>query len=119
MMRSDDGACASARGCCQSKPATSGREAVVADSSTPPSVATEAREGAPSGSCCCRPGTPEAPNPKPRRTTSDERSGPARSGSATWVALAPALTPPAVAVPPAASPPPKSPLYLRTSRLLI
>jgi hypothetical protein len=114
-------ACEPACGCCEPQSPASGQDHIGGTASVHrhvPSPTTGRCEDAPTGGCSCRSGRPDAPGPKPGQRTPAERTDPA-PGLTAWAAFDPASQRLAPHVPPGSSPPQKSPLYLRTSRLLI
>lgn len=76
------------------------------------------RFAAPARPCGCRSGEPTSPASRPESRPVEDRPDTDRSPSATSTVPAPAAVAFARPIPPDVSPP-KSPLYLRTSRLLI
>lgn len=72
----------------------------------------------PNPTCECRPGTPGDPAPKPASPSSERRTDQGRVESVDLThEVPPSLTFARIVLP--ANSPPKTPLYLRTSRLLI
>ena len=109
-------------GCC--KPSASDTPAhVVADSITSsrprPLRGMPACGTSPTGGCVCGTERPAAPEPRPGPKSSDNRSAPARDLGLFLSDLLPALVPPDRSTTPTVGHPWRTPLYLRTSRLLI
>ncbi len=121
-MTQGHGACAATCGCCEA-PASGGSapdatEAVAAHRVAPP-LGEEVRGNSPADGCACRPGLPDAPEPRPGQRTTGEETHAGRDsavGESAHDAAPRSLSHPNW---PMASPPQKSPLYLRHSRLLI
>lgn len=106
-------------GCCvpgrplPSSPAVAARFEAIA--SSPDGVLHQA----PASSCECRASEPAAPSERPAQRTSTERSEVRGLGSSAAVLPADRPSPPLGRLLLANESPPRSPLYLRTSRLLI
>ena len=119
-----DGGCATVKpcGCCNS-PATSTPAHEVANPATAsrpgPLHGVSTCETTPSGGCVCGTEQPAAPEPRPGSKSSDNRSAPARDLGLFLSDLLPALVPPDRSTTPTVGHPQRTPLYLRTSRLLI
>ncbi len=117
-MKQDQGACASACGCCTSggneAPGTRAEVATLATLPQAPGVGRPA----PAENCSCRSQEPAAPSPKPARSTAGSR--PELSDSSFFVQLGEAFAARTALTTqvPATQSPPKAPLYLRNERLL-
>ena len=122
-MKADSG-CATVKpcGCCKS-PATSTPAHEVTNpatsSRTGPLRGTPACGTSPTGGCVCGTERPAAPEPRPGPKSTDNRSAPARVLGLFLSDLLPALVPPDRSTTPTVGHPWRTPLYLRTSRLLI
>lgn len=118
------GSCATATSCgCCKVPDRPSAAPDVPDATmaarTAPIRGVPACASSPSGACVCAGERSEAPEPRPTRTTSEDRPASARELASSATDLLPSLTPPSLRYPPTAGPPPRTALYLRTSRLLI
>ena len=122
-MKADSG-CAAVKPCGCCKPSASVTPAhEVADSITAsrpgPLRGTTACGTSPTGGCVCGTERPAAPEPRPGPKTSDNRPAPARDLGLSLSDLPPSLVPPDRITTPTVGHPWRTPLYLRTSRLLI
>ncbi len=119
-----DGGCAIVKpcGCCRSL-ASDTPAHVVADSITAsrpgPLRDTSVCGASPTGGCFCDSERPAAPEPRPGSKSSDNRSDPARDLGLFLSDLLPSLVPPVRSTTPTVGHLWRTPLYLRTSRLLI
>jgi hypothetical protein len=119
-----EGGCATVKpcGCCKSPalPTTDHEVADPATASRPgPLHGVPTCETTPSGDCVCGTERPAAPEPRPGSKSSDNRSAPARDLGLFLSDLLPSLVPPDRSITPTVGHPWRTPLYLRTSRLLI
>ena len=119
-----DGGCATLKPCGCCKPLASDQpDHEVAHSSTSshtgPLRGTPACGTSPTGGCVCGTERPAAPEPRPGPKSSYNRSSPVRDLGFSPSDLLPSLAPMARSSAPTVSPPQRTPLYLRTSRLLI
>ncbi|MDB5350109.1 MAG: hypothetical protein JWN86_1356 [Planctomycetota bacterium] len=122
-MKADSG-CATVKpcGCCKpSATVTPAHEVAnsITASRSGPIRGTTACETSPTVGCVCGTERPAAPEPRPGPKSSDNRSAPARDLGLFLSDLLPSLVPPDRSTTPAVGHPWRTPLYLRTSRLLI
>jgi hypothetical protein len=117
-MARDKGGCATACGCCAV--GESGAPAARAEEATSAAVPLAPRLGcpAPTETCTCRSQEPVAPEPKPARSSAEQRPEPSEGSALVEpgedLAARTALDPQV----PATQSPPGSPLYLQNERLL-
>jgi hypothetical protein len=121
-MAEGSGACVVACGCCEAPAsgdsAPNAIEAVAGHQVAPP-LAQEVCGNSPADGCACRPGPPDAPEPRPGQRTAGEKTDAVRAlavGGPVHEAASRSSSRP---IWPSGGPPQKSPLYLRYSRLLI
>ena len=119
-----DGGCATVKPCGCCKPSASDSPAHVAvDSITAsrpvPLQGTPVCGTSPTGGCVCATERPAAPEPRPVRGPSVNRSAPAKDLGFFPSDLLPSLAPPGRSTTPTVGHSWRTPLYLRTSRLLI
>jgi hypothetical protein len=119
----DGGACTPACGCCKASQSDrptnlTGKPATVDQHILDHRDANACRP-IPAGGCCCRPQAPAAPGPRGQRAGGEERSETELAFAAGWSDLGGGFRPAIGPISPTARPPQKTPLYLRTSRLLI
>lgn len=91
----------------------------ITTSRTVPLRGTPVCRASPTGGCVCDTERPAAPEPRPGSKSSDNRSAPARDLGHFLSDLLPSLVPPYRSTTPTVGHPWRTPLYLRTSRLLI
>jgi hypothetical protein len=121
-MAEGSGACVVACGCCEAPAsgdsAPNAIEAVAGHQDAPP-LAQMVCGNSPADGCACRPGPPDAPEPRPGQRTAGEKTDAGRAlavGGPVHDATSRSFPRPLW---PTGGPPQKSPLYLRYSRLLI
>jgi hypothetical protein len=120
----DAGACPPICGCCKASQSDwptdlTGRSATVDQHILYRVDANACRPSVSVGGCSCRPQAPAAPGPRGQRTGGENRPETELAIAAGWSELSGGFRPAIAPISPTASPPQKSPLYLRTSRLLI
>src|SRR5262249_8960106 len=109
-------------GCCEAPaPATPGHDVAVSKTGSRPGPlrVVGTRKTIPSGRCVCGTERPAAPEPRPSQKPTDNRTSLASALGLSHPALLGSPDTLARSSPLAASPPQHTPLYLRTSRLLI
>lgn len=122
--RKADSGCATVKPCGCCKPSASERPdhevagSITTDRTVPPRY-TPACGASPTDGCVCDTERPAAPEPRPGSKSSDNRSAPAGNLGHFSSDLLPSLVPPDRSTAPTVGHPWRTPLYLRTSRLLI